>query len=96
VEHRAEGMSEVLQEGTDQHAADTARRIEAAQRSGLLPEDQDAMLLALGVVGAVGHFTHWHRSGRIVLDVDELAAFVGTWVIRAVAGEVPAPVVVGR
>lgn len=96
VEHRAEGMSEVLHEGTDQHAADTARRVEAAQRCGLLPEDEDPMLLALGVVGAVAHFTHWHRSGRIELDVDDLASFVGGWVVKALAGEVPAPVVAGR
>jgi hypothetical protein len=54
------------------------------------------MLLALGVVGAVGYFSHWHRSGRIDLDADALAAFVGDWVLRALAGEAPAPILLER
>jgi TetR/AcrR family transcriptional regulator, cholesterol catabolism regulator len=95
-EQHAAGMSSLLSEGTDQHAADTAARIAAAQRAGLLPDHEDPMLLALGVVGAVGYFSHWHRSGRIDLDADALAAFVADWVLRALAGEVPAPLLLDR
>ena len=50
---------------------------------GLVPDDHDARLLAIGVHGAVSHFSHFHRSGRIDLPVDELAVFVGEWVTRA-------------
>jgi AcrR family transcriptional regulator len=96
VEQHAEVMSTLLSEGTDQHATDTAARIAAAQRAGLLPDHEDPMLLALGVVGAVGYFSHWHRSGRIDLDADALAAFVGGWVLRALTGEVPAPLPLPR
>ena len=42
------------------------------------------------MLGAVGHFSHFHRSGRITIDVDELATFVGQWVVQALAGVVPA------
>ena len=48
-----------------------------------VPEDRDPQLLALGVVGAVAHFSHFHRSGRIEMDVDDLADFVGDWVTAA-------------
>jgi len=95
-EQHAAGMSSLLSEGTDQHTADTAARIAAAQRAGLLPDHEDPMLLALGVVGAVGYFSHWHRTGRIDLDADALAAFVADWVLRALAGEVPSPLLLDR
>jgi AcrR family transcriptional regulator len=90
VEQHAAAMAALLREGTDLHVADTARTIAEAQRSGWLPDDREPELLALGVVGAVAYFSHWHRSGRVVLDVDDLAAFVGDWVLRALAGQVPA------
>jgi AcrR family transcriptional regulator len=96
VEQHAEGMAALLREGTDLHAADTERSIAEAQRVGQLLDDRDPGLLALGVVGAVSHFSHWHRSGRIDLDVDELATFVGDWVLRALAGEVPTSLLAGR
>ena len=44
----------------------------------------------MGVHGAVSHFSHFHRSGRIELSVDELAVFVGEWVVRALTAEIPA------
>ena len=56
-----------------------------AQAAGQVPEDRDPQLLALGVVGAVAHFSHFHRSVRIDLDVDALARFVGEWVTAALA-----------
>ena len=85
VEQRSSGLTAVLREGTEIHAADTARLVKEAQSEGLIREDRDAQLLALGVVGAVAHFSHFHRSGRIELDVDSLAAFVGDWVIAALS-----------
>ena len=45
------------------------------------------MLLALGVVGTVGYYGHFHRTGRADLPVDELAAFVGRYVVWALAAD---------
>jgi len=83
VEQRSNSLPAVLREGTEIHAADTARLVKEAQAEGDIPEDRDAQLLALGVVGAVAHFSHFHRSGRIEMDVDDLARFVGDWVTAA-------------
>jgi AcrR family transcriptional regulator len=83
VEQRSNSLAAVLREGTEIHAADTARLVKEAQAEGDIPEDRDAQLLALGVVGAVAHFSHFHRSGRIEMDVDDLARFVGDWVTAA-------------
>jgi AcrR family transcriptional regulator len=83
VEQRSNSLAAVLREGTAIHAADTARLVKEAQAEGDIPEDREPQLLALGVVGAVAHFSHFHRSGRIEMDVDALARFVGDWVTAA-------------
>ncbi len=69
------------------YIADTTRLVEEAQATGLVPDDRPAHLLALGVLGAVSHFSHFQRTGRIELTVDELADFVGDWVVRALLAE---------
>jgi len=83
VEQRSNSLAAVMREGTEIHAADTARLVKEAQAEGEIPEDREPQLLALGVVGAVAHFSHFHRSGRIEMDVDALAHFVGDWVTAA-------------
>ena len=83
VEQRSNSLAAVLREGTEIHVADTERLVKEAQAEGDIPEDRDPQLLALGVVGAVAHFSHFHRSGRIEMDVDDLARFVGDWVTAA-------------
>ena len=45
------------------------------------------MLLALGVVGSVGHYSHFHRTGRIDLPLPELAAFVARYVVHSLAAD---------
>ena len=87
VEQRSNSLAGVLREGTEVHAADTARLVKEAQAEGVIPEDRDPQLLALGVVGAVAHFSHFHRSGRVEMNVDDLARFVGDWVTAALRGE---------
>ena len=47
-------------------------------------------LLAIGVLGAVAQFSHYHRTGRLKLSIDEAGAFVGQWTIQALAA-VPSP-----
>jgi AcrR family transcriptional regulator len=86
VEQRPDGLPGLLREGTDVHTADTALLVKEAQAAGQVSEDRDPQLVALGVVGAVAHFSHFHRSGRIEMSVADLAAFVGEWVTAAVAG----------
>ena len=90
VEARDKKLSDVLREGSRIHVGDVLVMVEGAQREGLAPDHLDPVLLALGVHGAVSHFCHYHRTGRITCGVDELAEFVADWVVRAVAGEVPA------
>jgi hypothetical protein len=71
------------------YAQDTMALIVDAQREGLIPDDHDPELLALGVLGAVSHYSLYLRTGRIDLGVEELAHFAGDWVVRSVGGEVP-------
>ena len=61
-----------------------------AQAAGLVPDDHDPTLLAIGVLGAVAQFSHYHRTGRLAISIDELARFVGQWTIQALAA-VPSP-----
>jgi hypothetical protein len=60
--------------------------VKAAQEAGLVADGTDPRVLALCVNGTVAQFAHFHRTGRLPLDEDELAAFVGTWVARALSG----------
>jgi hypothetical protein len=39
------------------------------------------------VVGTVGYYGHFHRTGRLPLPVDELAAFVGRFVVCSLASD---------
>ena len=76
LEVEGRNFTDVLRQGTEQHVGDMVALIEAGQADGTI-RDEDPELLALGVVGAVGHYSHFHRTGRITLPLDELAAFVG-------------------
>ena len=79
-------ISELLREGTQVHAADTATLIQRGIAAGLV-RDEDPLLLAYGVLGSVTWFCHFHRTGRITQSAEELATFVGRYVVRSVAAE---------
>jgi hypothetical protein len=79
-------IDELLREGTQVHATDTATLIQRGIAAGLV-RDEDPMLLAYGVIGSVTWFCRFHRTGRIELSSDELATFVGRYVVRSVAAE---------
>jgi len=69
--------------GTSQiYLADVRALIEEAQRDGQIP-DRDPALLAFGVMGAVSSFSNALRTGRVDVDTDEMARFVGEWVVAA-------------
>lgn len=86
VENLEERFSDVLRSGTDIHIADTAALIRTGIAEGNI-RDEDPHLLALGVVGAVGYYSHFHRTGRVHGDVDELADFVGRFVVCSLAAD---------
>jgi AcrR family transcriptional regulator len=90
MEAREQNLAEVLREGSRVHVDDVLVMVTQAQREGLVPDHLDPMLLALGVHGAVAQFCHFHRTGRVQCDVEELGEFVADWVVRAMAGELPA------
>lgn len=85
VERTDDTIAGVLREGSDVYASDVIRLVSEAQRAGQVP-DGDARLYATGVLGAVSAFSHSLRSGRLEIGVEELAAFVGDWVERALVG----------
>lgn len=84
LELEGRNLSEVLRAGTEPHLGDTLSIIEAGQADGSIRDD-DPQLLALGVVSAVGHFSLFHRTNRVQLELPELAAFVGRHVVHSVA-----------
>lgn len=86
IENINRQFADVLRVGTDVHTADTRRLIEAGIERGAIRDD-DPDLLALGVVGAVGYYGHFHRSGRTAMPIDDLAAFVGRFVVCSLAAD---------
>ncbi len=74
------------QKGTNQHIRDVRTMIEAGQADGSIV-DENPSLLALGVVGSVGYYSHYHRTGRLEVTVDELAPFVAATVVRSLAAD---------
>jgi len=38
-------------------------------------------------VGSVGHYSHFHRTGRISVSLQELATFVARYVVHSVAAD---------
>ena len=91
-----------IRQGTEVHADDTERIIRAGIEAGVV-RDEDPRLLAYAVLSTVGMFAHFHRTGRLDVDVDGLAAFVGRQVVCSLAASEEiarastwsAPVVVG-
>lgn len=82
VERADPAIADALRAGSGVYLADVVALVEEAQRAGEIP-DAEPRLLAIGVLGAVSSFSNAWRSGNIGLDTDELARFVGDWVVRA-------------
>jgi AcrR family transcriptional regulator len=86
VENVNRAFADVLRVGTDIHTADTRRLITTGIERGAIRDD-DPELLALGVVGAVGYYGHFHRTGRTTMPIHELAHFVGRFVVCSLAAD---------
>ena len=82
VERADEAVAPLLREGSDVYATDVVRLVRDAQAAGLVA-DGDPRLYATGVLGAVSSFSHALRNTDLDVDTDELARFVGDWVVRA-------------
>ena len=85
LEVEGRNVSEVLRQGTEQHLHDVSLLIVDGQKDGTVTNDDPADLLALAVVGAVGQFSHFHRTGRIDLSLEELSGYVARLVARMLA-----------
>lgn len=85
VERTDAAMAQLVRDGSEVYLHDVRQLIDDARSAGVAPDD-DPTLLALGVLGAVSSFTNAWRNGRIDVSADELATFVGAWVVRAVGG----------
>jgi AcrR family transcriptional regulator len=86
LEVEGRNFTDVLRRGTEQHIGDTLVLIRAGQADGTI-RDEDPALLALGVVGAVGQYSHFHRTGRITLPLPDLAGYVARFVVHSVAAD---------
>ena len=87
----AADVTAVLVESAEVYTADVERLIREAQQTGQLPDDTDPRLAAVGVLGTVSYFSQSLRAGRVEIEVDELARFVGEWVVRALGSVNAAP-----
>lgn len=86
VENLEKTFADERRKGTEVHTADVAAIIREGIADGTIrPEVPE--LLAYGVVGTVGYYGHFHRTGRMPLPVDDLAAFVGRWVVCSLASD---------
>ena len=84
VENLERTFADERRKGTEIHTADVAGIIREGIVDGTVRDD-DPELLAYGVVGTVGYYGHFHRTGRVPTTVDDLAAFVGRWVVCSLA-----------
>lgn len=86
VENLEKQFADELRTGTEVHASDVAAIVRRGIADGSI-RDENPELLAFGVVGTVGYYGHFHRTGRLPLSVDELAAFVGRFVVCSLASD---------
>ncbi|NLD76992.1 MAG: TetR family transcriptional regulator [Acidimicrobiales bacterium] len=84
VENLDKKFADELRKGTDVHTRDIA----VILQRGIADEtirDENVDLLAYGVVSMVGLYGHFHRTGRMPMPVEELAAFVARFVVCSLA-----------
>ncbi len=86
VEGRDRQFDDVFRQGTEVHADDVAAIVAEGIADGTV-RDEDPILLAYGVVGAVGYYGHFQRTGRVAMEIDELALFVGRFVVCSLAAD---------
>lgn len=86
VENVDKSFADERRKGTEIHTDDVVRVIRDGIADGSI-RDENPDLLAYGVVGTTGYYGHFHRTGRVTVPVDELAAFVGRFVVCSLASD---------
>ncbi|MCB1030462.1 MAG: TetR family transcriptional regulator [Acidimicrobiales bacterium] len=86
VENIDKHFTDELRKGTEIHAADVGALISTGIDAGTI-RNEDPLVAALGVVGTVAYYSHFHRTGRLKVSPDELAAIVGRFVVCALASD---------
>lgn len=84
VERAEPAIADALRAGSEVYLDDVTALVMEAQELGSIP-DADARVVALGVLGAVSTYSNAWRGGRIEMSAEELAEFVGRWVVRALS-----------
>jgi AcrR family transcriptional regulator len=87
LEVEARNVPDVLRQGTEQHLRDVTALVREGQGDGTVATDDPPELLALAAVGTVGQFSHFHRTGRIGLSLEELADYVARLVARMLTAD---------
>jgi AcrR family transcriptional regulator len=87
IEIEGRNVADELRRGTEQHMRDVKTLIVEGQEDGTVTGEDEASLLALAVVGAVAQFSHFHRTGRVNLSLDELANYVARLVTRILTAD---------
>lgn len=84
VENLDKQFADELRKGTEIHTRDMAALLRRGIADGTI-RDENVELLAYGIVSTVGLYGHFHRTGRMPIPVDDLAAFVGRFVVCSLA-----------
>jgi AcrR family transcriptional regulator len=84
VENLEKQFADELRKGTEIHTRDMAALLRRGIADGTI-RDENVELLAYGIVSTVGLYGHFHRTGRLPIPVEELAAFVGRFVVCSLA-----------
>ncbi|MGH9211279.1 MAG: TetR/AcrR family transcriptional regulator [Acidimicrobiales bacterium] len=87
LEVEGRNVADELRRGTEQHLRDVKVLILEGQADGTVTTEDDPELLTLAVVGAVGQFSHFHRTGRIDMPLDELGSYVARLVTRILTAD---------
>ena len=86
VENLERQFADERRKATEIHVADVRAIVARGIEDGSIRDDHPD-LLAFGVVGTAGYYAHLHRTGRTNMAVDELAAFVGRFVVCSLASD---------
>jgi AcrR family transcriptional regulator len=86
LENIGQQFGDVLRKGNEIHLADTTALVKQGIVDGSI-RDENPDLLALGVLGNVGYYAHFHRVGRIRQPVEQLAGFVGRFIVCSLAAD---------
>jgi AcrR family transcriptional regulator len=87
LEIEGRSVADELRRGTEQHLRDVKTLIVEGQADGTVSGEDEAELMALAVVGAVAQFSHFHRTGRVQLSLDELGNYVARLVTRILTAD---------